>query len=336
MAQLTKGEAARKANAIKKANPNFSPAKIKAIIEKQNGPLVFDGEPFYFKSNGKGGLAIESIAVKNARKARANVTRTKEIKRKTPKRQEFIDRAKVFFEENNLKRLDGKTANQYGIEQHRQYKESLKAEKTRIRNLGLTAGHIDPAVGGETLERPGNYFGQLGSENFADRNRVPTPKQKEILQVGLPRETAIDRMMGFGQEFPTYTDQEIDDILKGIENNLEKVKLYNKVPRVASQGVRRAAGLLPFAGAVVGGLVSASQAIAGETEEAKVTLFETAAGEVPVVGDIFTADPVADSTLEGAQQQMLRAQQPKSTAAKILDDPLNELEYLGKQLRSLF
>lgn len=337
MAQLTKGEAARKANAIKKANPDFHPAKIKAIIEKQNGPLVFDGEPFYFKSDGKGGLAIESVAVKNARKAKANTTRNKEIRRKTPKRQEFIDRAKVFFEENNLKRLDGKTARQYGNEQYIQAREALKAEKTRIKELGLTAGHIDPAVGGETLERPGNYFAQLGSENFADRNRVPTPSQKEALQVGLPRETAIDRMMGFGQDLPKYADQEVDAILK----NLETIKLQNNLPRFASKGVRRAAGLLPFAGAVVGGAVAAGQAMAGETEAAKVTLFETAAGEVPVVGDIFTADPAAVGT--GGQErteielQKARQRAANPTAAdKFFQDPLNELEYIGKQLRNLF
>ena len=69
---LTKAEAVAKANAIKLANPDFPPAKIKAIIEKQNGPLVFDGEPFYFKPTGKGKLAIESVAVRNARKRRAN------------------------------------------------------------------------------------------------------------------------------------------------------------------------------------------------------------------------------------------------------------------------
>lgn len=80
---LTKSEAVRKANAIKIANPDFKPAKIKAIIEKQNGPLVFDGEPFYFKSTGRGTLAIESVNVKNTRKARANTTRTASAAKQT-------------------------------------------------------------------------------------------------------------------------------------------------------------------------------------------------------------------------------------------------------------
>jgi len=101
-------------------------------------------------------------------------------------------------------------------------------------------------------------------------------------------------------------------------------------------GARRAAGVLPFAGAIAGGLVAGGQAMAGDIEGAKVTAFETAAGEVPVVGDIFTADPAASGTLEGAQQAAMEVrrqeQQPKSVAAKILDDPLNELEYAGKQI----
>ena len=101
-------------------------------------------------------------------------------------------------------------------------------------------------------------------------------------------------------------------------------------------GARRAAGVLPFAGAIAGGLVAGGQAMAGDIEGAKVTAFETAAGEVPVVGDLFTADPAASGTLEGAQQTAMEVrrqeQQPKSAAAKILDDPLNELEYAGKQI----
>ena len=100
--------------------------------------------------------------------------------------------------------------------------------------------------------------------------------------------------------------------------------------------LRKAAGLLPLAGAAIGLTVAGGQAMAGDIEGAKVTAFETAAGEVPVVGDIFTADPAASGTLEGAQQAAMEVrrqeQQPKSAAAKILDDPLNELEYAGKQI----
>jgi hypothetical protein len=100
---------------------------------------------------------------------------------------------------------------------------------------------------------------------------------------------------------------------------------------------RRAAGLLPFAGAIAGGLVATGQAIAGETEAAKVTAFETAVGEVPVVGDIFTADPAAVGTggQERTQLELQKAQQraaAPTAADKLFKDPLNELEYAGKQI----
>ena len=215
MAEFTKADAVRKANAIKKANPDFPPAKIKAIIEKQNGPLVFNGEPFYFKPTGSGSLAIESVAARNTRKRRSNTERNRQIRRKTPKQQEFIDEAKKFFEENNLQKLDGKTARQYGIEKHREAKEALKVKKTNISEAGLTAGHIDPAVGGETLERTGNYFGEPGQQNFTNRNRKPNSRTAKALQVQLPREEAIQRTMGFGQDLPEFTDAQVDATLKG-------------------------------------------------------------------------------------------------------------------------
>ena len=233
MAEFTKADAVRKANAIKKDNPDFAPAKIKAIIEKQNGPLVFDGEEFYFKSTGKGSLAIESVDVKNTRKQRANSTRNREMRRKTPLQREFIAEAKQFFDENNITRLDGKTARQYGISQYQQAKEALKNEKLRIKEAGLTAGHIDPAVGGETLERTGNYFGEPGQQNFTNRNRKPGPRTAKALQVQLPREEAIQRTMGFGQDLPQFTDEQIDATLKGKGQRLGGVSQTTRLPPVA-------------------------------------------------------------------------------------------------------
>ena len=233
MAEFTKADAVRKANAIKKANPDFPPAKIKAIIEKQNGPLVFNGEPFYFKPTGSGSLAIESVAVRNARKRRSNTARNQQIRRKTPKRQEFINEAKKFFEENNLQKFDGKTARQYGIEKYREAKDALKVKKTKISEAGLTAGHIDPAVGGETLERTGNYFGEPGQQNFTNRNRKPSFRTAKALQVQLPREEAIQRTMGFGQDLPEFTDEQIDATLKGKGQRLGGVSQTTRLPPVA-------------------------------------------------------------------------------------------------------
>jgi hypothetical protein len=217
MAEFTKAQAIRQANAIRAKNPDFTPAQVKNIIQKQRGPLVFDGQEFYFKSTGRGdgSLAIESIEVRNARKKRSNTARNRELRRKTPTQAEFISEAKQFFEEQDIRKLDGKTARQYGIEQHRQARQALSIEKQRIKDANLSAGHIDPAMGGETLERPGNYFAQDAQENFADRNRQPSSRQREALQVRLPRQEAVQRMMGLGQDLPKFSDAQIDATLKG-------------------------------------------------------------------------------------------------------------------------
>jgi hypothetical protein len=173
--------------------------------------------------------------------------------------------------------------------------------------------------------------------------------QLEDVKVGIatdqPRVQAI-RKAAPGLErayMPDNTAEEIAKMQKIARALPEEVKIqtykqlvFDKGTVKLAAGARRAAGVLPFAGAIAGGLVAGGQAMAGDIEGAKVTAFETAAGEVPVVGDIFTADPAASGTLEGAQQAAMEVrrqeQQPKSAAAKILDDPLNELEYAGKQI----
>ena len=110
---------------------------------------------------------------------------------------------------------------------------------------------------------------------------------------------------------------------RGVKQNGGKVKF--------SGAARRATKLLPIVPAVLGVGEAFSQAKAGDLKAAQATLAETAVGEVPVVGDILVSDPLASGTLEGAQQQAIRAQQPKSAVAKIIDNPLNELKYIGKQ-----
>ena len=173
--------------------------------------------------------------------------------------------------------------------------------------------------------------------------------QLEDVKVGIatdqPRVQAI-RKAAPGLErayMPDNTAEEIAKMQKIARALPEEVKIQTYKQLVVDKGTvkfaagaRRAAGVLPFAGAIAGGLVAGGQAMAGDIEGAKVTAFETAAGEVPVVGDLFTADPAASGTLEGAQQAAMEVrrqeQQPKSAAAKILDDPLNELEYAGKQI----
>ena len=199
------------------------------------------------------------------------------------------------------------------------------------------------------------YSKTLTAAETADENALVKALESRIapqledVKVGIatdqPRVQAI-RNAAPGLEkayMPGNTAEEIAKMQKIARALPESVKIETYKQLVIDKGsvklaagARRAAGVLPFAGAIAGGLVAGGQAMAGDIEGAKVTAFETAAGEVPVVGDIFTADPTASGTLEGARQAAMEVrrqeQQPKSVAAKILDDPLNELEYAGKQI----
>lgn len=124
---------------------------------------------------------------------------------------------------------------------------------------------------------------------------------------------------------PGFTLEIGDDI----DQKLKPLSLDKGSVRLG--GFRRATKLIPLIPAALGAAEAFSQAKAGDLKAAQATAAETVVGEIPVVGDVLTADPVASGTLEGAKQQAVRAQQPKSTVAKIVDDPMNELEYAGKQ-----
>lgn len=111
---------------------------------------------------------------------------------------------------------------------------------------------------------------------------------------------------------------------------------------VKLRAARKAAGLLPFAGAIAGGIVAGGQAIAGETEAAKVTAFETIVGEVPAVGDIFTADPVAVGTggQERTQMELERARQRAASPTAVdrfFKDPIKStLQTVGGVVKMIF
>ena len=60
---------------------------------------------------------------------------------------------------------------------------------------------------------------------------------------------------------------------------------------------------LPLLGLGAGIVSAGAQAQAGEMKGAAATLAETAVGEVPVVGDIFQAEPVAGGTFEAVAQR---------------------------------
>jgi hypothetical protein len=100
-------------------------------------------------------------------------------------------------------------------------------------------------------------------------------------------------------------------------------------------GVRlKAARAIPLIGLGVTAYVAGGQAMAGDLVGAGGTLLDEAVGEVGL-----DSTPVASGTLTDAprqQQAILERQANPTVADKIIKDPLNELEYAGKQVMKFF
>ena len=125
-------------------------------------------------------------------------------------------------------------------------------------------------------------------------------------------------------------DANADEVAEAVKRNLQPyLQLDNGSIKVA-RNLNRFGKLLPYAGLVTGGILAGSQAMAGDLEGAKGTLFETAVGEIPIAGDILSSEPAATGTLDAPNDPRLK--EPKSPVAKLLDDPMNELKWLGKKL----
>ena len=91
---------------------------------------------------------------------------------------------------------------------------------------------------------------------------------------------------------------------------------------------------IPFIGLGVAAYVAGGQALAGDLVGAGGTLIDEAVGEVGL-----DSTPVASGTLTDspAQQQAILERQANPTVAdKIIKDPLNELQYAGKQVMQFF
>lgn len=150
-------------------------------------------------------------------------------------------------------------------------------------------------------------------------------------------------------KLPPEKIAEIDDVSGGVRI-LDK-KTYNKFEYPSKQpgftlnigddintkldfnkgGVRlKAARALPFVGLGVAAAVAGGQAMAGDLVGAGGTLVDEAIGEVGL-----DSTPVASGELmdASAQYQAIMERQVNPTVAdKIIQDPLNELEYAGKQI----
>jgi len=106
-----------------------------------------------------------------------------------------------------------------------------------------------------------------------------------------------------------------------------------------SKGVARmlpkiAGSTIPFIGLGVAAYVAGGQALAGDLVGAGGTLLDEAVSEVGL-----DSQPAASGTLTDAPRQhqaILERQANPTVADKIIRDPLNELEYFGKQALSFF
>tara|TARA_B100001559_G_scaffold319005_1_gene327310 strand:+ start:42 stop:1199 length:1158 start_codon:yes stop_codon:yes gene_type:complete len=135
----------------------------------------------------------------------------------------------------------------------------------------------------------------------------------------------------------TNTAEDIAE-MKGVIKNIPEeniIQTYRPLPEFKGGSMRmKAARALPLIGLGVTAYVAGGQAMAGDLVGAGGTLLDEAVGEVGL-----DSTPVASGTLTDAprqQQAILERQANPTVADKIIKDPLNELEYLGKQALSFF
>lgn len=176
---------------------------------------------------------------------------------------------------------------------------------------GMHAHHKTPvSLTGNALAEMSPKRQALYHERYKKAG-VPIGNQAEnIMAVSELPHQAIHREMG-----------DVQKSIKDLEFNKGGVKL-------------KAARALPLIGLGVATYVAGGQAMAGDLVGAGGTLIDEAVGEVGL-----DSTPVASGELIDApanyQAVMDRMNNP-TVADKIIQDPLNELEYAGKQVMSFF
>ena len=192
-----------------------------------------------------------------------------------------------------------------------------------------------------------------GSPSVAEHNlRLASGGSNESMSISDPEfarfKTEIE------SKLPPGTVAEIDDVSGGVRILDEKT--YNKFEYPSKQpgftlelgddidvelnrgrlnfnkgGAKfRGARALPFIGLAVATYVAGGQAMAGDLVGAGGTLIDEAIGEVGL-----DSQPIASGTLTDAPRQhqaILERRANPTVADKISKDPLNELEYAGKQI----
>jgi hypothetical protein len=128
--------------------------------------------------------------------------------------------------------------------------------------------------------------------------------------------------------------------------DIDDVTARNQLKLVKAGGAMKLLPLLGLAGtaaAVVPNIARAKEAYAaGDTEQGNLYAANAAAetvgglvGEIPIVGDVLVESVAGSAAGDGTKEGWARTQasikaRKKSSAAKIVDDPMNELEWAAK------
>jgi len=220
---------------------------------------------------------------------------------------------------------------------------------TGLEKLSGIGKNTDPST---TAHRYGTagYSKTLTAAETADADALVealTPRitdQLEDVKVGIqtdsPRVEAIRSLDPRLKDAykATNTAEDIAE-MKGVIKNIPEeniIQTYqNLVPEFKGGSMRlKAARAIPLIGLGVTAYVAGGQAMAGDLVGAGGTLLDEAVSEVGL-----DSTPVASGTLTDAprqQQAILERQANPTVADKIIKDPLNELEYAGKQVMKFF
>ncbi len=219
---------------------------------------------------------------------------------------------------------------------------------TGLEKLSGIGKNTDPST---TAHRYGTagYSKTLTAAETADADALVealTPRitdQLEDVKVGIqtdsPRVEAIRSLDPRLKDAykATNTAEDIAE-MKGVIQTIPEeniIQTYRPLPEFKGGSMRlKAARALPFVGLGVTAYVAGGQAMAGDLVGAGGTLLDEAVSEVGL-----DSTPVASGTLTDAprqQQAILERQANPTVADKIIKDPLNELEYAGKQVMKFF
>jgi hypothetical protein len=206
------------------------------------------------------------------------------------------------------------------------FKEEAEKLNLKYRNPDPSKYDIDHLGSKKELypELARNLNPQLSQFNRQEGVRKLTPDQENALRV-----VANDLETSIQLQGPELTQKQTDQVMRRIDGGKTNDLNFDK-GSVKFRGARA----IPLIGLGVATYVAGGQALAGDLVGAGGTLLDEAVSEVGL-----DSQPAASGTLTDApaqHQAILERQANPTVADKIIKDPLNELEYAGKQVMSFF